>query len=173
MSFVPSTVNTGGQKFAVLPCATPSLFGPSKRALFAAEVSCTWRLATVLSIYFQDTDRSSRLDHLSFDASPLPTQNRLIRRARRSRLSRSGLLAVLSWVRCHRRGSCLAGCTRRPLPPPPAEKISGCPPTCSRDIAGYCPFRCQFPQTCTAKTIRETSLFLRATRAGYRTTRCR
>lgn len=57
MGFVPSTVNIGGQKFAVLPCATPSLFGPSKRARFAASVPFNGGLATVLSIYFRDTDR--------------------------------------------------------------------------------------------------------------------
>jgi hypothetical protein len=87
----------------------------ASRALFAAAVSFTGRLATVLSIYFQDTDRFYQTQSSQFRCgTPThPPKKCLIRRARRSRLSRSGLLTVLSWIRCHRPGSCLAGCTRR------------------------------------------------------------
>lgn len=83
MGFVSSTVNNGGQKFAVMSCATPSLFGPSKRVLFAPLVHVLGRLPPCCQFIFKTLTGFTSPEHLSFDASPLPTQNCLIR-ARRS-----------------------------------------------------------------------------------------
>lgn len=59
------------------------------------------------------------------------------------------------------------------LPLPRAEKISGCAPTCSRGYCWILPFPMSVPANMHSKDNERDNLFLRATRGGYSTTRCR
>lgn len=99
--FLASTSSNGGKKFAVLPCATPILFGPSKRALCPSTVPFTARLAPpYCQFIFKTLTGFTRLDRLGFHAAPLPSapspkSNCLVRRACHLRLSRSGCVGCL------------------------------------------------------------------------------
>lgn len=99
----------------------------------------------------------TRLDRLGFHAAPLPSAPSPI--VLSGELATygcpdRGVLAVLSWgARCHRAWA-LTGRLHPASLAPRTDKNSGCVPSC---IRGYCPFRCQFQHTCTAKTFRETT----------------
>lgn len=125
--FVPSTVNHGGQKFAVVSCTTPSLFGPSKRVpvLLDPNISVSMRAPMPTHVLSAEL----KIVHIG-------TVSRLVL----GKVSQA-------WV--------LPGRLHPENLNPARQKFRAARRPAFGDIAGYCPFRCQFQQTCTAKTIRE------------------
>lgn len=109
-----------------------------------------------VNLFFKTLTGSTRLDRLGFNVRA--PRNPIL--SCHESLPLAAVQIGVCWLSCLGQGvtgvgldwpAATGGLTPR------AEKIRAARRPAVGDIAGYCPFRCQFQHKCTAKTIRETS----------------
>lgn len=102
----------------------------------------------------------TRLDRLGFHAGPPPSApNPIVLSGELATYGcpDRGVLAVLSWGEVSQGMGPDWPAAPGELGPPGQTRIRAARRAAFGDIAGYCPFRCQFQHECTAKTFRETT----------------